>query len=61
MVIVKLLSFSSCFCKYRTTDITTMRRLSRRNTIDIVKDIDAFPKVPESCVVTSAFGGTGEF
>ncbi|XP_056124825.1 endoplasmic reticulum-Golgi intermediate compartment protein 2 [Rhinichthys klamathensis goyatoka] len=35
-----------------------MRRLSRRNTIDIVKELDGFPKVSESCVVTSAFGGT---
>ncbi|XP_050979637.1 endoplasmic reticulum-Golgi intermediate compartment protein 2 isoform X1 [Labeo rohita] len=35
-----------------------MRRLSRRNTLNLVKELDAFPKVPESYVKTSAFGGT---
>ncbi|KAK2876337.1 hypothetical protein QQF64_004884 [Cirrhinus molitorella] len=35
-----------------------MRRLSRRNTLNLVKELDAFPKVPESYVETSAFGGT---
>ncbi|KAK9965733.1 hypothetical protein ABG768_004807 [Culter alburnus] len=35
-----------------------MKRLNRKKTIDIVKELDAFPKVPESYVVTSAFGGT---
>lgn len=38
-----------------------MRRLSRRNTLNLVKELDAFPKVPESYVKTSAFGGTGKF
>lgn len=62
-ILVKLftLFIKSCFGKYRTTDITTMKRLNRRNTIDLVKELDAFPKVPESYVETSAFGGTGEF
>uniref|UniRef100_A0A671MDP2 Endoplasmic reticulum-Golgi intermediate compartment protein n=1 Tax=Sinocyclocheilus anshuiensis TaxID=1608454 RepID=A0A671MDP2_9TELE len=35
-----------------------MKRLNRRNTLNLVKELDAFPKVPESYVETSAFGGT---
>ncbi|KAJ3612458.1 hypothetical protein NHX12_020733 [Muraenolepis orangiensis] len=35
-----------------------MRRLSKRKTLSLVKELDAFPKVPESYVQTSASGGT---
>ncbi|KTG04553.1 hypothetical protein cypCar_00000691 [Cyprinus carpio] len=35
-----------------------MNKLRRRSTINLVKELDAFPKVPESYVETSAFGGT---
>ena len=38
-----------------------MRRLNRRKTLSLVKELDAFPKVPESYVETSASGGTGEY
>lgn len=38
-----------------------MRRLSRKKALNIVKELDAFPKVPESYVETTASGGTGEF
>lgn len=37
-----------------------MRRLNRKKTLSLVKELDAFPKVPESYVETSASGGTGE-
>ncbi|XP_068162750.1 endoplasmic reticulum-Golgi intermediate compartment protein 2-like isoform X2 [Antennarius striatus] len=35
-----------------------MRRLPRRKTINLVRELDAFPKVSESYVETSASGGT---
>ncbi|PNJ67278.1 ERGIC2 isoform 8 [Pongo abelii] len=35
-----------------------MRRLNRKKTLSLVKELDAFPKVPESYVETSASGGT---
>ncbi|KAJ1165824.1 hypothetical protein NDU88_006241 [Pleurodeles waltl] len=35
-----------------------MRRLNRRKTLNLVKELDAFPKVPESYVETSASRGT---
>ncbi|XP_013859724.1 endoplasmic reticulum-Golgi intermediate compartment protein 2 isoform X1 [Austrofundulus limnaeus] len=35
-----------------------MRRLSRRKALSLVKELDAFPKVSESYVETSASGGT---
>ncbi|XP_069484630.1 endoplasmic reticulum-Golgi intermediate compartment protein 2 isoform X2 [Ambystoma mexicanum] len=35
-----------------------MRRLSRKKTLNLVKELDAFPKVPESYVETSASRGT---
>ncbi|XP_042562753.1 endoplasmic reticulum-Golgi intermediate compartment protein 2-like [Clupea harengus] len=35
-----------------------MRRLSRKKALNLVKELDAFPKVPESYVETSASGGT---
>ncbi|XP_052426755.1 endoplasmic reticulum-Golgi intermediate compartment protein 2 [Carassius gibelio] len=35
-----------------------MNKLRRRSTINLVKELDAFPKVPESYVEKSAFGGT---
>lgn len=35
-----------------------MRRLSRKKALSLVKELDAFPKVPESYVETSATGGT---
>lgn len=38
-----------------------MRRLSRKKALNLVKELDAFPKVPESYVETTASGGTGEF
>lgn len=38
-----------------------MLRLSRKKAVNLVKELDAFPKVPESYVETTASGGTGEF
>ncbi|XP_029455856.1 endoplasmic reticulum-Golgi intermediate compartment protein 2 [Rhinatrema bivittatum] len=35
-----------------------MRRLNRKKTLNLVKELDAFPKVPESYVETSASRGT---
>ncbi|CAJ0946894.1 unnamed protein product [Ranitomeya imitator] len=35
-----------------------MRRLSRKKTLTLVKELDAFPKVPDSYVETSASRGT---
>ncbi|EHB10172.1 Endoplasmic reticulum-Golgi intermediate compartment protein 2 [Heterocephalus glaber] len=35
-----------------------MRRLNRKKTLNLVKELDAFPKVPQSYVETSASGGT---
>ncbi|MFT7812613.1 endoplasmic reticulum-Golgi intermediate compartment protein 2 [Arapaima gigas] len=35
-----------------------MRRLSRRKALSLVKELDAFPKVPESYVETTSSGGT---
>uniref|UniRef100_A0A7N6B8L7 Endoplasmic reticulum-Golgi intermediate compartment protein n=1 Tax=Anabas testudineus TaxID=64144 RepID=A0A7N6B8L7_ANATE len=35
-----------------------MRRVSRKKTLSLVKELDAFPKVSESYVETSASGGT---
>ncbi|CAL8339475.1 unnamed protein product [Arctogadus glacialis] len=35
-----------------------MRRLSRRKALSLVKELDAFPKVPDSYMETSASGGT---
>ncbi|KAF2981415.1 hypothetical protein EK904_002967 [Melospiza melodia maxima] len=35
-----------------------MRRLNRKKTLSLMKELDAFPKVPESYVETSASGGT---
>lgn len=37
-----------------------MRRLSRKKALNLVKELDAFPKVSESYVETSATGGTGQ-
>uniref|UniRef100_A0A671SNS7 Endoplasmic reticulum-Golgi intermediate compartment protein n=1 Tax=Sinocyclocheilus anshuiensis TaxID=1608454 RepID=A0A671SNS7_9TELE len=35
-----------------------MRRLNRKKALNFVKELDAFPKVPESYVETTASGGT---
>ncbi|KAM4901200.1 endoplasmic reticulum-Golgi intermediate compartment protein 2 isoform 1-T1 [Sylvia borin] len=35
-----------------------MRRLNRKKTLNLMRELDAFPKVPESYVETSASGGT---
>ncbi|XP_043944132.1 endoplasmic reticulum-Golgi intermediate compartment protein 2 isoform X1 [Protopterus annectens] len=35
-----------------------MRRLNRKKTLNLVRELDAFPKIPESYVETSASGGT---
>ncbi|NXU74503.1 ERGI2 protein, partial [Oreotrochilus melanogaster] len=35
-----------------------MRRLNRKKTLNLMKELDAFPKIPESYVETSASGGT---
>ncbi|NXN24902.1 ERGI2 protein, partial [Nycticryphes semicollaris] len=35
-----------------------MRRLNRKKTLSLMKELDAFPKVPESYVETSVSGGT---
>ena len=38
-----------------------MRRLNRKQqTLKIVKELDAFPKVPESYTETTSTGGTGK-
>lgn len=37
-----------------------MRRLNRKRALSLVRELDAFPKVPESYVETSALGGAGE-
>lgn len=36
-----------------------MRRLARKKGLSLVKELDAFPKVPESYVESTASGGTG--
>lgn len=36
-----------------------MRRLTRKKALTLVRELDAFPKVPESYVESSASGGTG--
>lgn len=36
-----------------------MRRLTKKKALTLVKELDAFPKVPESYVETTASGGTG--
>ncbi|KAM3870317.1 endoplasmic reticulum-Golgi intermediate compartment protein 2 [Diretmus argenteus] len=35
-----------------------MRRLTKKKTLSLVKELDAFPKVPDSYVETTATGGT---
>uniref|UniRef100_A0A8D0HW06 Endoplasmic reticulum-Golgi intermediate compartment protein n=1 Tax=Sphenodon punctatus TaxID=8508 RepID=A0A8D0HW06_SPHPU len=35
-----------------------MRRLNRKKTLNLMKELDAFPKVPESYVETTTSGGT---
>ncbi|XP_028602402.1 endoplasmic reticulum-Golgi intermediate compartment protein 2 isoform X2 [Podarcis muralis] len=35
-----------------------MRRLNRKKTLNLMKELDAFPKVPESYIETTATGGT---
>jgi hypothetical protein len=40
--------------------VLKMRRLYRKKALSLVKELDAFPKVPESYVETTATGGTGE-
>lgn len=37
-----------------------MRRFSKRQPLEVVKELDAFPKIPESYVETSSSGGGGE-
>lgn len=36
-----------------------MRRLTKKKALSLVKELDAFPKVPESYVESTASGGTG--
>lgn len=36
-----------------------MKRLTRKKALTLVKELDAFPKVPESYVESTASGGTG--
>lgn len=36
-----------------------MRRLTKKRALTLVKELDAFPKVPESYVESTASGGTG--
>ena len=36
-----------------------MRRLTRKKALTLVKELDAFPKVPDSYVESTASGGTG--
>ena len=42
-----------------------MRRLNavrnRKQTLKVLKELDAFPKVPENYQQTSASGGSGEY
>ncbi|XP_061496329.1 endoplasmic reticulum-Golgi intermediate compartment protein 2 [Rhineura floridana] len=35
-----------------------MRRLNRKKTLNLMKELDAFPKVPDSYIETTASGGT---
>uniref|UniRef100_UPI00358FC582 endoplasmic reticulum-Golgi intermediate compartment protein 2 n=1 Tax=Myxine glutinosa TaxID=7769 RepID=UPI00358FC582 len=35
-----------------------MRRLNQKKALSVVKEFDAFPKIPEGCVQTSTSGGT---
>ncbi|XP_039210429.1 endoplasmic reticulum-Golgi intermediate compartment protein 2 [Crotalus tigris] len=35
-----------------------MRRLNRKKTLNLVKELDAFPKIPDSYIETSTSGGT---
>lgn len=37
-----------------------MRRLTKKKALHLVKGLDAFPKVPESYVESTASGGTGK-
>lgn len=37
-----------------------MRRLTKKKALTLVKELDAFPKVPESYVESTASGGTGK-
>lgn len=37
-----------------------MKRLNKKKALNFVRELDAFPKVPESYVETTASGGTGE-
>lgn len=43
----------TCFCSLK------MRRLTKKKALTLVKELDAFPKVPESYVESTASGGTG--
>lgn len=36
-----------------------MKRLTKKKALTLVKELDAFPKVPESYVESTASGGTG--
>lgn len=41
-------------------NLLKMRRLNRKKTLNLMKELDAFPKVPESYIETSTSGGTGK-
>lgn len=36
-----------------------MRRLTKKKALTLMKELDAFPKVPESYVESTTSGGTG--
>lgn len=41
------------------TAASKMRRLTKKKALTLVRELDAFPKVPESYVESTASGGTG--
>ncbi|KAG7217383.1 hypothetical protein INR49_021550 [Caranx melampygus] len=49
---------SSVFWKMHLNTAPTMRRLTKKKALTLVKELDAFPKVPESYVESTASGGT---
>jgi len=41
------------------TDPQTLIRRRKPAVLKAVENLDAFPKVPETCVETTSYGGTG--
>ena len=49
--------FKNVFC--RNKDKMRRRNINRKEALKVVKELDAFPKVPESYQETSISGGGG--